>query len=155
MLVTFNVVEDDHRSLAIGELCQRTSQTILQLIRFGWVPERAGVGVDELVCVTDLSPSSQIECGVADDAMQPGSEGLVRAETLQRAMCVQEALLHCVLGILVGKQHGPGHRVRALLVPTHQLSERGRIAGLRSHHVAALLLPGGRNRFGGLHRLGT
>ena len=155
MLVTFNVVEDDHRSLAIRKLSQSTPETILQLIRFGRVPERAGVCVDELVCVSDLSPSSQIECSVADDAMQPGSEGLVRAETLQRTMCVQEAFLHGVLGILMGEKDGPGHRVRALLVATHQLRERGRIAGLRSHHVAALLLPGGRNRFGGRHGLRT
>jgi hypothetical protein len=70
--------------------------------------------------------------------MQPGAKCLLRPEPVQRPERVQKAILHSVLGVLMGRRNCPRNGVRTPFVQSDEPRERLAIAALRRQDQLAL-----------------
>ncbi len=131
VLESFDVVQDDHGTLPLAQRGQGVTQTAPQFVRLTRIAKRRRDRVGEGIGVANLLAARDVQRGVRHDAMQPRAERLVRQEAIERAIRVEEPLLHRILRVLVREHDGAGNRVRAPLVQAHELSERLGLTALR------------------------
>ena len=93
MFESFDVVEHDHRALPRGERLQGLREPRPQFAGLGGIPERRGDRLGEFVGVAHLAAARDVERGVGDDPVQPGTERLVRQEPVDRLERVEERLI--------------------------------------------------------------
>ena len=70
-----------------------------------------------------------VEAGVHDDAVQPGPNSGVGAEVRGGAVCGEQGLLKCVVGVLAGVGGAERDLPEMIAVAQHELAERVGIAG--------------------------
>ncbi len=87
-----------------------------------------------------LPASCQIERGVGDDPIEPGTKCLTGVEPIERLKCANESILHCVLSVFMDGDDSPSHEVRASLVQAHQAREGVMIASAGSFSQRAFLM---------------
>ena len=95
---------------------ERLLQPLPQLTGFRRIAERERDVVRQLVRVANLSPAHEIERRIRHDPVEPRPEWLIGAKPVERAVRVEEALLHRVLCILVREHDGADDTVRPPLV---------------------------------------
>ena len=84
----------------------------------------------QLIRCSYLSASSEVQCRVGDDPIQPRSKSLVQIETVERLIGPHESFLHRVFSIFVYGNDRSRDRVRALGVKPDEHAERRLIARL-------------------------
>src|SRR5687768_16988948 len=87
---SFDIVQYNHRSLALAQPLQGGGQATPQLVRFRRIMKRQRNRLRQRSCGPNLPAPLQVERRVGDDAMQPGTEGLARPKSGQRAIRVQK-----------------------------------------------------------------
>ena len=115
-----DIMEHNHRPRTIGKGGERRFQSLPQLTAFSRIVKGARHGIRELLCVPHLATASEVESRVGDDAIQPGSEGLRRIESIQRLVRAQKSFLHRVFGIFVRQDDRACYRVRPSLMQPHE-----------------------------------
>lgn len=138
----FQIVQDDHRSLSVGELGQREVQAPSQLVRLPRIPEWHGNRVRQLVRVADFPPPHQIERRIGHDAVQPGAERLIGKETVQRFEGVKKALLNRVLRVFVREHDRATHGIGSTLVLAHERSEGFAVSALSGDYKRSFFRSG-------------
>src|ERR1700728_4408200 len=94
-----HVVEHDDRALALRQRREPRVQPGTQIRLFGGVvPSRREVFTQRLG-LAHTAAARAIERRVGDDAVEPSAEGLARKEATERAVRMQEAVLHGILRV--------------------------------------------------------
>ena len=118
-----DIMQDDYGARAIGQLGERSLQPLPQLAPFCRITKRRRHGVRQFFRVPDFAATSEIQCRVGDDAIQPGSKCLARIESIQGLMRTQKTFLHRILGIFVRQNDGACYCVRPPLMQPNQSGE--------------------------------
>src|SRR3954468_1186277 len=106
MSEAFDVVQDDHGTLPIGEVHERLLEPLSQLARFRRVAEGDRYVVRQLVRIADFSAADEIERRVGHDPVEPRPEWLVGTKPVERAVRMEESLLDRVLRVLMRQDDG-------------------------------------------------
>jgi hypothetical protein len=119
----FNVMQDDHGALAVSEVCERLLEPLAQLARLRGIAEGESDVVWQLIGVADLPSAHQIERRIRHDPVQPRPEWLVGAKPVERAVGVEESLLHRVFRVLVREHDSADDAVGTALVQPDERRE--------------------------------
>ena len=119
----FHVVQDDHRTLSVGEVRERLLEPLAQLPRLGGIAEGECDVLRQFVGVADLPSAHQIERRIRHDPVQPRPEWLVGTKPVERSVRMEETLLHRVLCVLVRQHDGANDTVRAALMQPDERRE--------------------------------
>lgn len=115
-----DIMQDDYGACAIGQPGERGLQPLPQLAPFSRITKRRRHGVRQFFSVPDFAATSEIQCRIGDNPIQPGSKCLPRIESIQRLMRPQKTFLHRILGIFVRQNDGACYRVRPPLMQPNQ-----------------------------------
>jgi hypothetical protein len=113
---TFDVVQDDHGALSVSQVHQRSAEPLAQLTRLRRIAEWEGDVVGQLVRIAHFPPAHEIERGVRHDPVQPRPEWLIGTKPVERAVRVEEPLLHRIFSVFVREHDGANDTVRTALV---------------------------------------
>ena len=116
MSEAFHVVQDDHRALPVGEVRERLLEPLAQLARLRGIAEGDRDVLRQFVGVADLPSAHQIERRIRHDPVQPRPEWLIGTKPVERAVRVEEALLHRIFSVLVREHDGADDTVRTALM---------------------------------------
>ena len=87
-----------------------------------------------------LPASRQIERGIRNDPVEPGTKCLTGIEPIERLIRANESILYRVLSVFMDGDDSPSHEVRASLVQAHQAREGVMIASAGSFSQRAFLM---------------
>ncbi len=138
MSEAFHVVQDDHRALPVGEVRERLLEPLAQLPRLRGIAEGDRDVLRQLVGVTDLPSAHQIERRIRHDPVQPRPEWLIGAKPVERAVRVEESLLHRIFSVFVREHDGADDTVRTALVQPDERREGIVRTALRRNDYGAL-----------------
>lgn len=112
----FHVVQDDHRALPVGEVRERLLEPLAQLARLRGIAEGDRDVLRQFVGVADLPSAHEIERRIRHDPVQPRPEWLIGTKPVERAVRVEEPLLHRIFSVLVREHDGADDTVRTALM---------------------------------------
>ena len=138
MREAFHVVQDDHRALPVGEVRERLLEPLAQLARLRGIAEGDRDVLRQLVGVADLPSAHQIQRRIRHDPVEPRPEWLVGTKPVERAVRVEEPLLHRILSVLVREHDGADDTVRTALVQPDEGCEGVVRTALRRNDYGAL-----------------
>ena len=116
MSEAFHIVQDDHRALPVGEVRERLLEPLAQLARLRRIAEGDRDVLGQLVGVADLPSAHQIERRIRHDPVEPRPEWLIGTKPVERAVRVEEPLLHRIFSVLVREHDGADDTVRTALM---------------------------------------
>jgi len=134
----FHVVQDDHGALPVSEMQQRCLEPLAQLAGLRGIAKGKRDVVGQLVGIADLPPAHEIERGVRHDPVEPRPERLVGTKPVERAVRVEEPLLHRIFSVLVREHDGADDTVRTALVQPDEGREGIVRSALRRDDYGAL-----------------
>lgn len=135
---SFNVVQDDHGALPVSEVEQCLSEPLAQLARLRGIAEWERDVLGQLVGIAHLPPAHEIERGVRHDPVEPRPEWLIGTKPVERAVRVEEPLLHRILSVFVREHDGADDTVRTALVHPDERREGLVRSALRRDDYGAL-----------------
>ena len=138
MSEAFHVVKDDHRALPVGEVRERLLEPLAQLARLRGIAEGDRDVLRQLVGVADLPSAHQIERRIRHDPVEPRPEWLIGTKPVERAVRVEESLLHRVFSVFVREHDGADDTVRTALVHPDEGREGVVRSALRRDDYGAL-----------------
>ena len=138
MSEAFHVVQDDHRALPVGEVRERLLEPLAQLARLRGIAEGDRDVLGQLVGVADLPSAHQIERRIRHDPVEPRPEWLIGTKPVERAVRVEESLLHRVFSVFVREHDGADDTVRTALVQPDEGREGIVRSALRRDDYGAL-----------------
>ena len=139
MRESFYIMQYQHRSHPFRKLGQCFAQPSPQLVSLSGIPKTTCQRLVQLIGGPHLSPASQIQRGVRDDAVEPGSERLIQIETVQRLVRPHERFLNRILRVFVYRDDRPGDSVSALRMQMNEYSKRPLIASLGGRGQSPLI----------------
>ena len=96
------VMQENDGSLPRREPGQRRAEPSSQVSGLPRITELRCETLGQLVRVSHLAPTRNVESRIGYYTVQPRPKRLVWPETIQRTIGVQKSLLHRIFGILVG-----------------------------------------------------
>ena len=124
VLISLDIMQQQHRSLTFPQLGDRRRQPSSKLVPLRWIEDRVGERGRKLVNGANLSATREVERRVRGNPAHPGTEGLTSNEAIQRAVRVQKSFLNCVFRIFMRTHDGARDPVRPALMQQHQLTKR-------------------------------
>lgn len=138
MSEALHVVQDDHRALPVGEMRERLLEPLAQFARLCGIAEGERDVLRQFVGVADLPSAHEIERRIRHDPVEPRPEWLIGAKPVERAVRVEEPLLHRILSVLVREHDGADDTVRTALVDPNERPEGFIRTALRRDDYGAL-----------------
>lgn len=136
---SLDIVQYDYSPCSFRQHRKCFSQAPPQFLAFGRVPKWRLQRIRNFFRRTNFPAPRQIERRIRDDSIQPGTEGLIRPEAIQRHERASERFLNDIFRILVHRHDCPGNCIRPPLVHAHETGESTVVTGAGCKNQLALL----------------